>query len=479
MILYDLLEGVCCDRDRFENLEIENLTISSKDKKKNSLYFCLSGRNFDGHDFVDEAVLNGARVVVCERKLKIDVPQILVKNSRKALSIISANFFGRPAEKLKIVAVTGTNGKTSTTYIIKSILEKNGKKCGLVGTNGVFVGKKKIDENLTTPDPILLHSYFRQMVDEGCEFAVIEASAHAIFWNKLYGIKFECVAFTNLTQDHLDFFGTMENYANVKMSFFNEVCGKNFVVNVDDAVGQEIAGFNLKNLKTYSIEKNSDFHAKKTCNGVDGLEFALSGMDEKFESNLIGKFNLYNCVCAVGVCFALGMSKEEIAFGLKEKNVIPGRFNIFEVESRGSRVIIDFAHTPDGLEKALKVARSVCKGKLICVFGCGGNRDKTKRNLMGKVALGLADLVFVTSDNPRFEKPLDIIKDVTRGMEKEKKIVIKPDRAKAIFMAILKSGRGDVVLVAGKGAEKYQEICGEKKPFSDEECVLNFIKKTE
>lgn len=475
MKLCDLLCGVVCDCEKFGDLEIENLTFSSKEKKKNSLFFCLSGASADGHEFAGEAVLNGAGCVICEREVDVDVPQIIVKNTRKALAKISANFFGNPAEKLRLIAVTGTNGKTSTTYIIKSILEQNGQKCGLIGTNGVFIGSTKIAENLTTPDPIFLHGYFRQMVECGCEFVVMEASAHAIFWNKLFGMRFECIALTNLTQDHLDFFGTMENYALVKESFFNKVNGKSFVVNLDDNLGRKIAGSGLKNLSTYALDRKADFRGKILNARADVTEFALVGLGSKFETNLIGRFNVYNCLCSIAVCRSIGLSFDEIRSGLREKIVIPGRFNVICNNKKKNHIIIDYAHTPDGLEKALVSARSVCQGKLICVFGCGGNRDRSKRKIMGAAAQKFADFCVVTSDNPRFEKEEDIILEIVQGMTDRRKFIVEKDREKAIKKAISKSKKGDIVLIAGKGAETYQEIRGERKHFSDFECARKFI----
>lgn len=476
MKLSSLLEGVVCSPEKFENIEIDKIAISSNDCAKGSLFVCLKGSNLDGHNFASDAVKKGASAIVCEKKLNVSVPQIIVTNTRKALAKIAANFFDNPAKQLKIIAITGTNGKTSTCYIIRSILEKNKKKCGLIGTNGVFIGRKKIAENLTTPDPIFLHEYLKRMYDVGCEFVIMEASAHAIYWNKLYGIKFECLALTNLSQDHLDFFCDMQNYGNVKKSFFVSSNAKSFAVNVDDNLGKEIANLNLKNLKTYSLKNASDFKVSNFNYDSNKTSFQIEGCNENFSSNLMGQFNVYNLACAVAVCKNIGLSDKEISSGLKRKILVPGRFNVFENKTNGSKAIIDFAHTPDGLEKALKTAKQICSGKIICVFGCGGNRDKTKRSKMGAIAEKLADNIIITSDNPRFESEQDIASKIISGIKNKTKVILQLDRKQAIGLAIKMSKKGDVVLIAGKGAENYQEKNGIKTKFSDAKCVREFLK---
>lgn len=473
MKLRKLLENVVCNVENFEDVEIENISFNSKEKNKNGIFFCLSGSKDNGEKYVDEAIENGAKVIVCEKNLSCPVPQVVVTNARKALSLISANFYENPASQLKTIAITGTNGKTTTSFITKKILEEAGNKVGIIGTNGAFIGDKAIGKNLTTPDPTFLHKYLRQMTDEGCSYVVMEASAHAIYLNKLYGLKHEVLALTNLTQDHLDFFINMRTYSSVKEKYFSSENAKNFVVNIGDGLGFKIYNKKLKNVYSYDVGQYADYICFPFSQKLSGSYLKFKTPKNVFYSRckLFGHFNCANLACAVAICDRLGISENDIISGIQKVEPVEGRVNVFHNKARNFDVIIDYAHTPDGLEKIIKNIRPFCEGKLFCVFGCGGNRDASKRKIMGKIASKFADFSFLTSDNPRFENPQEILSQISKGFGKKQNYAIIENRALAIKSAVKFAKEGDVVIIAGKGAECEQEIAGEKFHFSDKEEV--------
>lgn len=459
----------------FEDCEISDIAFRVEDVKKGSLFFCLRGVNFDGHDFAEEAFKRGAAACVCEKNVKEGI-SVLVKNSRRQLALSCSAFYSHPCRKLKLIAVTGTNGKTTTTYIIKSILESAGHKVGLIGTNCVMIGDEKQAAKLTTPDPTDLHKIFADMADRKVEYVVMEASAHALYLHKLDGIVFKVAAFTNLSQDHLDFFGSMEKYGDAKKRLFASSMTEKSVVNVDDEFGRQLALECDNKLITYGCGNPSDVFAIDLTMSAGGLEYYLNSFDDvagvKF--NLPGRFNMYNTLCAAAVCAALDIPVKNVVKGIRKVTKIDGRFNIIGT-SRGS-VIIDFAHTPDGLKNILSSIREFSSGRIITVFGCGGDRDAAKRPLMGAVVGSLSDLCVVTSDNPRSENPDKIIDDVVKGIVGKNYICIT-DRRQAVRQALRESKAGDIVLIAGKGAEKYQEINGVKHEYNDERFVMQLLEE--
>lgn len=477
MYLVDILKNInYTTKDNLFEIEINNLSFNANDCSKNCLHFCFNGSQTDGHAFAKDAIKNGAVALVVERFLNVKVPQILVQNARKALAIASANFYGNPAQKLHIIGISGTNGKTSSTYILRSILISLGFKVGVIGTIGVMVGDEKLETNMTTPDPTELHKIFAYMVKQNVEYVVMEVSAHAIALNKLEGVVFDVGILTNITQDHLDFFKTFSHYAHTKLSFASKDFCKNVVVNADDPL--------LKTLLTPSNDFCSSFGlgvADCCCNKFkllnDGTMFnvIIDGNNMHCNTKLIGKFNLYNILGCIQAAKVLGISEKNIQNGIKNVQVVPGRFNVHKLKN-GSVAIIDYAHTPDGLEKILQSAKEICSGKLYCVFGCGGNRDKEKRPIMGEVSGKIADFTVLTSDNPRFENPDEIIKDIEKGIKKEtNKYICIPNRKQAIIKCLSLCGVGDVVVIAGKGAENYFEIQGNKLPYNDLD-VVNKLK---
>lgn len=454
-----------------ENLEIENLFYDSRQKQINGLFFCLVGENTDGHIYAQNAEENGAVCVVTEKELKGIKNQIVVSSTRECLTKVASNFFGNPENELKKIAVVGTNGKTSSTYIIKSILEASEYNVGLIGTSGTIIKDKHIETELTTPDPIELFSLLAKMVEEECDFLVMEVSAHAIYHKKTEGIIFDTCIFTNFTQDHLDFFDTMENYKKTKLSFFSSKHIKSAVVNIDDEVGQEIFMKADVPVVTFGINNPSDVFAVNILKKINGTEYVINLFDEVFGVNthLPGIFNVYNTLGGICACSLFGVSQEEIKIGLLKIKNVEGRFNVFSF-GNNVQVVIDFAHTPDGIENILSSAKELSNGKLICVFGCGGNRDKSKRPQMGEISEKYADFTVITSDNPRFENPELILDDIEKGMKKGNHVKII-DRRNAINFALRLAKPFDTIVICGKGGEKYQDINGVKVPYNEEKVI--------
>ena len=456
------------------NLDILDITYNSKKVKKGSLFVCLCGENSDGHDFAKDAERNGAAAILCEKQVQVNIPQIVVSSTRKALSKVFSCFYDNPQNKLKIIGLTGTNGKTTTSFLIKSILEESGKKVGLIGTQGAFIGKQFFQTGLTTPDPQLLFKLLKQMVDFGVEYVVMEVSAHALALDKTEGIVFEVGVLTNLTQDHLDFFKTMENYKRAKFKLFEGNKIKSAVLNFDDEFGRKLAETITVPFLSYSLNNPSDVFAAKIGNKNGKNKFIVNILDNVFdvESNLIGEFNIYNSLAAASVAAMLGCSTKQIKNGLEKLLGVEGRLNRFNL-SNGVVAFIDFAHTPDGIEQALNAIRELKFKQIITVFGCSGNRDKDKRHKMGQIAEKLSDYVVLTTDNPRFENPELILDDIEIGMEKTAHTRFV-SREQAIEFALTLAKKGDCVAILGKGAETYQDINGVNVPYSDFEVVKNF-----
>ena len=460
------------------DIEIEGVSIDSKKVKKSEIFICIFGTNYDSHNLYKEVEKYQAAAIVTEKKLDTKLTQIIVKDSRKALSVVAANFYGNPLKKLKIIGVTGTNGKTTTTHLIKHILSFCGEKVGLIGTNGVYFGSTFYEPTLTTPDPIELHKTLKNMYDYGINYVCMEASAHAIYLNKLYGIDFEAGVFSNCTEDHLDFFKTMENYEKVKTSFFTDYKIKHKIVNADDKTGEKIIK-TVKNAISYGIKNPSDIFAINISETEYGVSFVLNIFDNLYDVSLplIGEFNVYNALSAILCCHELGVKDEKIVEALKNVPIVSGRLEKV-AEKNGFKVFVDYAHTPDGLINAIKSLKKLTAKKLILVFGCGGNRESEKREIMGEIAGRYADFTVITSDNPRYEEPMDIIKSIEKGIVKfSDEFVIISSRENAIKYALSSAKKGDTVLIAGKGAEKYQEVLGVKRDFSDKNCVIEILKE--
>ncbi len=449
------------------------ITANSKEVKEGYIFVAIKGTQTDGHDFVEEALQRGALYVLVEREVGIKDPRIIkVEDTRKALGELASLFYGEVSKRLKIVGITGTNGKTTTTHIIESILNKAGIKTGLMGTIYYRLGEKIYEyEGRTTPDPIKWHSTLKAMWEEGASAVVCEVSSHALDQKRIWGTDFYMVGFTNLSQDHLDYHGTMENYFLAKARLFEEYAYTYAVINEDDPYGKRLKAI-AKNPRTYGREGDLKILDFQTDFEGSRLRVAYEGKVYDFFSNLRGNFQAYNLSLGILVGFLWGLESQAIQEGIRQVQV-PGRFETYK--GKGFVVIIDYAHTPDALEKVLRTARALCKNRLIVVFGAGGNRDRTKRPLMGKTAEAIADLIVLTSDNPRFEEPMAIIEDILSGIENKGKVLVEQDRKKAIELAISMAQEGDVILIAGKGHEDYQEIKGVKYPFKDSEVVKEVL----
>jgi UDP-N-acetylmuramyl-tripeptide synthetase len=478
MKLSKLLRGIDCRIYGDKTVEIAGLSHNSKTVNGGDLYFALRD-----NVFVGEAVENGAVAVVTAKKCD-GVPCVVVSNVRLAMSLIAKRFYNC-ADKMKIFGVVGTNGKTTASYMLKHILETGtNKKVGIIGT---------ITNTLTTPDPIDLHKIFFKMRKDGIKTVVMEVSAHAIHYQKIAGINFTGVIFTNISQDHLDFFNSFRAYKDTKISFFHDAKIKFLSVNNDDEYAREICEKAHKNTKiiTYSCENGADLTAGDIVLNGNGTDFTLNYPEKmRVHIPICGKFNIYNTLSAVAVAIKCGIKRDRIERALSTFPQVAGRFNTYQLN--GGTVIIDYAHTPDGLKKILTAGRELLKGdgaKLISVFGCGGERDRTKRGIMGQISVALADFTVITSDNPRTENPDEIINEIERGIItrdisavvdnildlSSAKYIKITDRAEAIEYALSQVRAGDIVVIAGKGHEDYMDINGEKIKYSDAETVKNRI----
>lgn len=480
MKLLELLNGIKYEVEEGSlEKEINHLQYDSRKILDGDMFVCLKGFEADGHEYAQKAVDLGAKVIVCENDIEIkgnDITVIKVKEGRKALATMAANYYGHPSKKLKLIAVTGTNGKTTTVYILKSMLEKAGFKAGLVGTIANYIGDEKIKSERTTPESLELQKLFSDMVASGCEYCVMEVSSHSLDLDRVYGCEFEVGIFTNLTRDHLDFHKTFDNYYNAKFKLFER--SKTSVINIDDNYGyrvlndvKEIEG---KKILTYSIKNESDFKATNINLNKGDMHYEVNGTE--FISSLPGEYNVYNGLGAIAALTSLGIKKEFIKEGIKNV-VVPGRCErIGHKYDIPYEIVIDFAHTPDGLKNILETLREFTTNRLIAVYGCGGDRDKVKRAEIGRVGTEIADLAIITSDNPRDEDPMEIIKEIVLGVKKTNYLAIE-NRIEAIKLALSMAEPGDVVVMAGKGHEDYQITNEGVIHFDEREIVDEILKK--
>jgi len=459
----------------YEKEEIVHIETNSSHCVKGTIYVCTKGVNADSHNFAQDAKLNGASILVVERYVDCDLPQVLVENSRQALSILSSNFFNNSNEKLRIIGITGTNGKTTSSFVTKQILEIMNKKVGLIGTEGVWIGSDFYPGELTTPDPFDLHKIFAKMVEDNCEFCVMEVSAHAIALSKICGIKFEVGLLTNITQDHLDYFLTMERYAKTKIDFLLGEQVEKLILNSDDPRYSEISAMTNKKFVSYGRENPADIFCTEPEYKPSGTTYFVNAFDEvcRVDTPLCGDYNVSNALGVVSICLSFGLKLEDICSALKKTKPVAGRFNIVELDPK-RYVVIDFAHTPDGIEKILQATKKIFPSPIIALFGASGNRDRGKRAIMGKIAEENADFLVITSDNPRYEKPEFIIYEICKGLKKTNHILI-PDRRVAVAIALEYLSEGGTLVLCGKGAEKYQDINGIKQPYNDLNEVEKFV----
>ncbi len=473
MKLSQVLNGLNV-KNEYKDVEITDVTSDSRLVEKGYLFVCIKGASFDGHSVAKQMFEKGAAAVVVEKDLGIE-NQIIVDNTRESYSPICANFFGNPANELKLIGLTGTNGKTTTTFLIKQILENVGKKVGLIGTVQNMVGSEVYPAHYTTPDPHELQSLFRKMVDANCEYCVMEVSSQALAQGRVKGIHFLIGAFTNLTQDHLDYHKTWENYFNAKRILF-ENCDI-AVTNVDDKNGLKIVENLPCKVVTYAVDNiNSDYTAKNVSFSSNGVKYELVG-DKigRVVCPIPGRFSVYNSLCAATVALALGVDFEDTLIAIGKSNGVKGRIEVVPTNTDYT-VIIDYAHSPDGLENIISSLKEIAKGRVVTLFGCGGDRDKTKRPKMGKIAADLSDFCVVTSDNPRSENPSEIIKDILEGMKDSKTpYVVVENRKEAITWALHNAQKDDIILLAGKGHETYQILPTGTIHFDEREVVAEVL----
>ncbi len=456
--------------------EIRALCTDSRVSGEGDLFLCFRGTQTDSHIYAEQAEARGAAAIVCERKLNVSLPQLIVEDSRESMARVAAAFYGHPERKLKLIGVTGTNGKTTVSHMLYYILRAAEKKTGLIGTLGARYAATNVPPALTTPDPVALFSLLADMVSAGIEFTVMEVSAHALALKKVEPILFEIAIFTNFTQDHLDFFGDMQSYGEAKKLLFTPGHCREAVLNGDDpfseALKQRVPS------TTYGMESPADCFALVESETIRGFRLLLNLEDELVEAELpmTGRYNVYNALAAATAAKKLGVSAEHIARGLR-KTVVEGRLE--RVGSlHGGDIFVDFAHTPDGLEKSLEALRPHCDRRLIVMFGCGGNRDRGKRPKMGAIAAKYADFSVITSDNPRYEEPLAIMSEIAAGFSGVSDDYVEiEEREEATRYAVSMLEKGDILLIAGKGGEQEQEIMGIKYSYNDKDVVKSLLEK--
>ncbi len=460
---------------------IEGLAYDSRKVKENYIFFALKGLKDDGSKYIKSAIDAGAKAIVTDIDLDVnEIPAnvLSVKDARKTMALFANVYNQLPSEKIKLIGVTGTNGKTTTTYLIKTFLENSGYKTGLLGTIDYQIGDVKVESKLTTPESVEICSMLGEMVKQGYQYCVMEVSSIALVMKRVYSLNFNTAIFTNLTSEHLDFHHNMENYFEAKKILFDGLSHNSFAItNLDDIYGEKIVADTKAKKVTYALDNDADFRAENPNFDLKGLSFEIKGDGAKINSNITGKFNIYNMLASIACVRNYNISFDSINNSLKNFEGVNGRFNKIELPN-GAYAVVDYSHTSDSLKNAIESAREIVNnenknGRVITIFGCGGNKDVTKRPVMGKFATELSDYSIMTSDNPRFEKPLDIIREIRKGAV-NKNYEIDENRETAIEKGIRMSRAGDIILICGKGHETYQEINGVRSHFDDKEMVQKY-----
>ncbi len=468
--------GVSADLD----MEIQSVAYDSRKVTPGCLFVAVAGFATDGNRYIPMALEKGAEGVVTTKEPEKDIPYVLVASDRLALAQIAANYYGHPADSMKLIGVTGTNGKTSSTLLLKHVLETVlGAKVGLMGTMENMIGKKSIPTERTTPESFELQALLARMRDEGCTYVIMEVSSHAIALERVGGLHYAVTAFTNLTEDHLDFHKTMESYCDTKALLFAR-CDK-AVANLDDLWFERMCGKAACPVLTVSAKKKADLYAQNEELLADGVRFtAVSGQERvSVKLPIPGKFTVYNALTVLGMAMQLGISLPDAAKALETAQGVMGRVEVVPTPGKPYTVLIDYAHTPDGLENVLSSVKGFCKGRLIAVFGCGGDRDPIKRPIMGKIGTDIADIAIITSDNPRTEEPASIIADIVKGIDPRKNNwEVIENRVQAIHHAMDIGKKNDIIVLAGKGHETYQEIHGVKHHLDEREVVAAYMEET-
>lgn len=476
MLLSELVNGLKFKDvvGNIDNIEINNICYNSLKVRNGDVFVAIKGFNADGHKYIASAIENGAVAVIVEDVTDgLSVPQIVFEDTRAALAHLSNRFYDYPSDKFKLIGVTGTNGKTTVTYLVKAILESKGYKVGLIGTNQNMVGNMVLKSDRTTPESLELQELFSIMVRDGVDYVVMEVSSHSLELNRVLGCNFEVGAFTNLTQDHLDFHITMDNYVKAKSKLFS-MC-KYGVINIDDGYTEKLIDGITCDAQYYGVKQDCAHKAEDIVYGEKGIEFTVDGC--RISLPIPGEFSVYNALCAIGICGALGINTSVCAHALADAHGVKGRAEVVNIPSDYT-VMIDYAHTPDGVENIINAVKGFCKGRVITLFGCGGDRDKTKRPIMGEIAGRLSDLCVVTSDNPRTENPSAIIEDIVVGIDRtDVKYEVVENRKEAIERAMSLAEKGDIVLLLGKGHETYQILNEGVIDFDERKIVAEIFEK--
>lgn len=461
---------------------INEIQFDSRNIRSGDVFVAIKGSQSDGHHFIDQAIEQGALAIVLEEipeKLAKQVCYIKTKQSAKSLSLMAAEYYGNPTQAIKLVGVTGTNGKTTVVSLLFNLFKELGYCCGLISTIRIMIDEDEISATHTTPDSLQLNKLFKKMAEKGCDYCFMEVSSHAIDQFRIEGLQFNVAVFTNITHDHLDYHLTFDHYIKTKKQFFDALMKDAFaVVNKDDKNGAVMIQNTAAKAIFYGIKNQADVKTKIIENDMNGLHLQLD--NKEFYSNSVGLFNAYNLTAVYATAQVLGLEDESILKVLSQPQSVDGRFE-FIYKHPSYKAIVDYAHTPDALENVIDTIVEIKKKneRLITVFGCGGNRDKNKRPEMGRIASTKSDLVFITSDNPRYEEPMDIIKDIEKGVPEDlaAKCISISDRENAIKTACLMSKPNDILLIAGKGHETYQDVKGVKSHFNDKEVLLKYLKE--
>lgn len=473
MLLQELVADIPCKVIGDKRVVIEGIAFDSREVKKGYIFVALSKR---GELYIDEAMKRGAGVIAGRNPKKLGVPFVTTPNPRQFLSIISRKFYSYPDKRIELIGITGTNGKTTTSYLLKRILETKGYKTGIIGTLGYLTGKRLIQGINTTPESLIIIRLLKEMIDNGIEYVILEVSSHALAMDRVYGLSFRGAAFTNLSQDHLDFHKTMEDYKAAKLKLFENLKGDSFaVLNSDDPVSREVKTQAKKVF--YGIKGKPNIKAHLIEQREEGMivELNMDGNVIKIDFPLIGEYNIYNLACAAAIAYNLNLPLNVIKQGAESFKNPEGRLERI-IAPKGYSVYIDYAHTPDALRSVILALKEIKKGRLIVVFGCGGDRDRKKRPEMGRIATEYADFVIITSDNPRGESPEEIIRDIEKGALKNNYEIVV-DRKEAICKALKEAESNDIILIAGKGHEKYQIIGDKRIPFNDREVVRRCLQQ--
>ncbi len=484
MLLSQLLKNIKVyeTNGEIDGINVEHLTLDNRKCREGSVFFAIKGLVTDGHKYIGGAAQNGAVAAFVEEFTCDDILQIKVRDTRSAMSLIAAAFYGNPAKKLDFIGVTGTNGKTSITYMLKKAMQLQNKSVAVIGTSGIYANDEKLNIEIstsTTPDPIELQYILSVLVEKGVQIVLMEVTAQALHLRKVEDITYKAGIFTNFTQDHLEFFGTMEVYASAKKKLFLPGRCNCAVINIDDALGDEISSGYCGEMLTYSLKANADLFAKQVEINGQTSSFVLVYKKKEYpvKLNITGEFNIYNALGSIGALLSCGVDVLSAIAYLGAYTGTPGRFETPDMQGADYSVVIDYAHTPDGLENILKAVNEYKKGRIFTVFGCGGDRDSVKRPIMGAIAAKYSDFCVITSDNPRFEEPMDIIDQIAKGLpEGHQQHILMENRYSAIKYAMQNAKKDDIIVIAGKGDEDYQDIKGTKHHFSDREAVAEILK---